>query len=352
MVPATGEANDMRTLSLMVVSATLAAAIPALSVEQTGRTAPLPKNERPGVWQPGDGGEQLPLWPASVPLATPDSGGRAEATGNGTGLVAGRLWHWASYVTRPTLTLYRPRAAASRAAMLVIPGGGFEVVATDLEGTEICDWMTRQGMACAMLKYRVPQAWPGGRRPARLLALEDAQRAMALLRADAAALGIDNHRIGAIGFSAGAYLVANLSNAEGLSYPPRDAIDRQPTRPDVAVMLYTARLWDGHRGPTTLDLAPWVTISAAAPPTLIIQAMNDPMDDVRHPIAYALGLKAAGVPVDLRLYAEGGHAFGLRATAAPVTTQWPGELRQWLRDHRFLAPEPTAAGTGQPPASR
>jgi acetyl esterase/lipase len=304
--------------------------------------APLPKNERVGVWQAPVSATQLPLWPASVALAKPDSGARPEGTGNGTGLVARRLWHWASYVTRPTLTLYRPKGRNTGAAMLVMPGGGFEVIATDLEGTEICDWLTRLGMTCAVLKYRVPQAWPGGTRPTRLLALEDAQRAMALLRAKAGTLGIDPHRIGAIGFSAGAYLVANLSNADALSYPPRDAIDRQPTRPDVAVMLYTARLWDDGHGPNNLVLQPWARISAKAPPTLIFQAMNDSIDDVRHPMAYALALSAAGVPVDLRLYAIGGHAFGLRPTAAPITRRWPADLLRWLSDRRFgVSPRPS-----------
>lgn len=101
--------------------------------------AVIPKMERPGVWQPADGGVQMPLWPASTPLAKPDSGDRPEGTGNGTGLVGGSKWHWASYVTRPTMTIYRAKGRNVGTAMLVLPGGGFEVIATDLEGTEICD---------------------------------------------------------------------------------------------------------------------------------------------------------------------------------------------------------------------
>ena len=317
----------------------LAGAAPA----RTGpaKPAPLPKNERVGIWQPIDGDEQIPLWSPDVGLAKPDSGDRPEATGNGTGLVAGRKWHWATYVTRPTMTLYRHKGHGNGAALLVLPGGGFEVVAMDLEGTEICDWAVRQGMTCAVLKYRTPQVWPvvDGRqqRPETLLALEDAQRAIGLLRQRAKTYGIDPHKIGVIGFSAGAYLAANMSNTEARSYPIADAADRQSPRPDFAVIAYTARMLDNSRGKNNLELRPWVTISAKAPPTMILHAMDDPMDDIRQPLAYALALNAAKVPVDMRVYAKGGHAFGLRPTADPITTQWPGQVRQWLQDIGMLA---------------
>jgi acetyl esterase/lipase len=296
----------------------------------------VPKVERQGVWQPTPGGTQVPLWPANVALAKPDSGDHPEATGNGSPLVGGRKWHWASYVTRPTMTVYPPKGTNTGAAMLVLPGGGFHAVAMDLEGTEICDWVVRQGMTCVVLKYRTPQVWPkvNGRsqRPKVLLALEDAQRAMGLLRQDAARYGIHPKKIGVIGFSAGAYLVANMSNTFERSYAPTDYADRQSPRPDFAIIAYTARLLDPGKGKRSLELAPWVKISAQAPPTLFIHAMDDPVDDIRHPLAYALALNDAGVPVDMRLYARGGHAFGMRPTADPVTTQWPEQVRQWLHD--------------------
>ncbi|MEH3040242.1 MAG: alpha/beta hydrolase [Sphingomonas paucimobilis] len=321
-----------RILALLPVALCLAASCRS--------EAPLPKNERVGAWQAPAGGIQIPLWPADVVLAKPDTGDRPEATGNGTGLVAGRKWHWASYVTRPTMTLFRPRGRNNGAAVLVLPGGGFEVVATDLEGTEICDWVVAQGMTCAMLKYRVPQSWPqvNGRqqRPKVLLALEDAQRAMGLLRADAKRLGIDPHKVGVIGFSAGAYLAANMSNSEARTYRSRDAADRQSPRPDFAVIAYTARMLDNSKGRNSLELRPWVTIDSKAPPTLLLHAMNDPMDAVRQPLAYALALSDAGVPVDMRFYAKGGHAFGMRATGDPVTREWPGQVAQWLRNLGML----------------
>jgi acetyl esterase/lipase len=254
--------------------------------------------------------------------------------------VGGRKWHWATYITRPTMTIYRPKGRNTGAAMLVIPGGGFYAVATDLEGTEVCDWVTRQGMTCAMLKYRTPQVWPRvdgkQQRPKVLLGLEDAQRAISLLRERAATYGIDPHRIGAIGFSAGAYLVINMSNTAERTYPLTDAADQHSPRPDFAVVAYNARVLDNSKGRNSLELKPWVEISRQAPPTLIIHAMNDPVDDVREPMAYALALNDAGVPVDMRLYAKGGHAFGMRPTADPITRRWPQHLEEWLRDMKVL----------------
>lgn len=300
----------------------------------------LPKNEQAGIWQPPPDGVQIPLWPASTPLAKPDSGDRPEGTGNGTGLAGGRKWHWASYVTRPTMTLYRPKGGSGGGAMLVLPGGGFEVIATDLEGTEICDWVVQQGMTCAVLKYRVPQKWPQVKgeqqRPKILLGLEDAQRAMGLLRQQASSYGIDPRKIGVIGFSAGAYLAANMSNTEERTYPLADAADRQSPRPDFAIIAYTARMLDDSKGRNSLELKPWVTISPKAPPTLILHAMNDPTDRIRQPMAYALALSDAGVPVDMRLYAKGGHAFGMRETADPITREWPGQVKQWLHNIGML----------------
>ena len=153
-------------------------------------------------------------------------------------------------------------------------------------------------------------------------------------------MDLDPHKIGVIGFSAGAYLAANMSNTDTRTYPPADAADRESPRPDFAIMAYTGRLLDTTKPKTDLGLAPWVQISPKAPPTLLIHAMNDPVDDVWHAMAYALALNDVGVPVDMRLYAKGGHAYGLRPTADPVTTQWPGQVTQWLRDIGMLGSAP------------
>jgi len=325
--------------------------VPAVDVvqadgEQAGEinnsSESIEKTSRQTVWQPTSGGVQIPLWPEATELAKPDTSDHPEETGNGSSLVAGREWHWAGYVSRPTMTIYRPKEQGSGTTMVVLPGGGFAAVAMDLEGTEICDWVVRQGMTCVILKYRAPQEWPKveetglRRRPEVLLALQDAQRAMGLLRQRASSYGIDPSKIGVIGFSAGAYLAADMSNTEQRTYTPTDNADRQPSRPDFAILAYTGRLWDTSNAKTDLRLAPWVQISAKAPPTLLIHAMNDPVDDVRHAMAYALALGEAGVPVDVRIYANGGHAFGMRPTDDPITTQWPGQVEQWLHNIGML----------------
>ena len=219
----------------------------------------------------------------------------------------------------------------------MLPGGGYAAVAMDLEGTEICDWVTKQAMTCVLLKYRVPQAWRHGddrveAAPEVQLPLQDAQRAIGLLRHRASSHGIDPHRIGVLGFSAGGHLAAAVSNAERRTYEPVDAADRESSRPDFAVLLYPGHLRDETSPAQSLRLSSWVEISANAPPTLLIHAMDDPTDDVRHSMAYGLALRDAGVPVDMRFYARGGHAFGLRPTPAPITTEWPGQVLQWLRN--------------------
>lgn len=299
------------------------------------------KVEQPGEWQPGHEGRQIPLWPETHAVQAPETGGRREHVGTGSPLVAGELWHWATYISRPTMTIYEPVARRTGAAMVVLPGGGYAAVAMDLEGTEICDWVTAQGITCAVLKYRVPQAWPrtaagGLRPPLRQLPLQDAQRAIGLLRAGAARYGLDPRRIGVIGFSAGGHLAAAVSNAERRQYVALDSADRVSSIPDFAILLYPGRLWDSGSRRTGLPLASWVTISRNAPPTLLIHAMNDPVDDVRHSAAYGLALQAVGVPVDMRFYAEGCHAFGIRPTSDPITTEWPDEVVRWLQHRGML----------------
>jgi len=308
----------------------------AFGVSCAGASTEIKKVSRPMVWEPGAEGKQVPLWPEGLAIQKPESD-KPEEVGNGSRLVAGRPWTWASNVSRPTMTIYPPKGQNARAAVLVLPGGGYAAVAMDLEGTEICDWITQKGMTCIVLKYRVPQAWRHGEdhveeAPKVQLPLQDAQRAIGLLRHRASSFGIDPHKIGVIGFSAGGHLAAAVSNAGTRTYEPVDAADREPSRPDFAILLYPGHLWDERSPKPALELSPWVEISAKAPPTLLIHAMNDPTDDVRHSMAYGLALNDAGVPVDMRLYAKGGHAFGMRPASAPITTEWPQLVVTWLRN--------------------
>jgi len=299
------------------------------------------KIEVPKVWQPGPDGNQVPLWPESLAIQAPETDNMPETVGNGSKLIAGRTWNFATYVSRPTMTIYQPKGQNTRAAILVLPGGGYKAVAMDLEGTEICDWITTQGITCILLKYRVPQAWRWnekkvGQRPEVLLALDDVQRAMGLLRHRASSYDIDPNKLGVIGFSAGGHLAAEVSNAHERAYDPVDAADRESSLPDFAILQYPGRLWDKSSPKTSLNLAPWVDISAKAPPTLLVHAMNDPVDDIRHSMAYGLALNDVGVPVDMRFYAKGCHAFGLRPTSDPITMEWPGLVMKWLQNINVL----------------
>ena len=322
----------MQTIRFALTSILLAFGAGTAAAQQ------IKKVSRPMVWKPGPEGSQVPLWPEGLAIQKPDTV-KPEEVGNGSRLVAGRPWHWASYVTRPTMTIYKPKGRNTRAAILVLPGGGYRAVAMDLEGTEICDWITKQGVTCIVLKYRVPQVWHhdrGEKAPKVQLPLQDAQRAIGLLRHRASSYDIDPHKIGVIGFSAGGHLAAAVSNSDKLKYKAVDEADRERLRPDFAIILYPGHLWDGASPKTSLKLSPWVEIRADAPPTLLIHSMNDPTDDVRHSLAYGLALHDVGVKVEMHLYARGGHAFGMRPTSDPITTEWPTLVKKWLNTIKVL----------------
>ena len=301
------------------------------SVAVTGTENLVNQQDRP--WQPKAPAVQLPIWPEGLPIAPPATPGQEGfGFGFGKGKIADRLVTIVEHVSRSSMTIYRSKGKNTGAAVLVFPGGGYQVLAIDLEGTEACDWLTAKGITCVVLKYRVPGSGPYWaedcncrRTPAVPMALQDAQRAMGLLRERAVELGIDPHKIGVLGFSAGGRMVADISNHPTRSYPLIDAADRQSSRPDFAMALYPGHL---YRKPG-LTLDPGVRIAADCPPSLIIQAENDPTDDIRESLTYYLALQQADIPVEMHLYAKGGHAFGVRKTPEPIT-QWPTLAEKWM----------------------
>ena len=285
--------------------------------------------------QPPNRPTTIALWPKDLAIARPEVTGPETVTvGTGAG-IAGRPVTAISNVTRPTMAVYRANGRNTGAALLVFPGGGYQILAIDLEGTEVCDWATARGITCAVLKYRVPWTGPHWdetckcqKAPAVPMALQDAQRAMAILRSRGHEFGIDPHKIGVVGFSAGGHLVEAVTNADELSYRPVDALDRQDTRPDFGVALYPGHIWAGEG----FQPEPFDHFSSKAPPTMIVAAEDDPVDDVRNSITYFLALREAKVPAEMHLYAHGGHAFGLRPTEQPIT-HWPDLMWNWL--HRI-----------------
>ena len=288
--------------------------------------------EEAGVWQPATGHLQVPLWPEKVPDAQAMPGPETEALRTDH-LVAGRPWMAVTNVSRPTLTVYAPTVKNTGAAVVVFPGGGFQVLAIDLEGTEICDWLTSRGITCVLLKYRVPSTPYDWRRKTypddfalSIPSLQDAQRAIRLVRFHAAEWHVDPHRIGVIGFSAGGFLVAETStDFRRRLYQPVDAADRQSDRPDFAMAIYP-----GHIALDDGRLNPNLPVSSETPPTFLVQAEDDYTDGVRQSLVYYAALAKAGVPAELHLYAHGGHAFGLRRTTRPIT-HWTDLADAWMR---------------------
>ncbi len=282
------------------------------------------------AWQPSPGHTQLPIWPGLIPDARPLKGPEMSATVvDATGkprAVGGRPWVYVDRVSQPTMTVYSPRGNNTGAAVIVFPGGGYNVLAIDLEGTEICDWLTSKGITCVLLKYRVPCVKTGPYRDC-LTALQDAQRTVGLVRFRAAQWHIDPHKIGVIGFSAGGHMVAAIStHFEKRLYPTVDAADKESCRPDFAIALYPGHLAVPER---KFALNPDIRVTRRTPPTFLLQSEDDPVDPVENSLVYHAALRKAGVPVEIHLYVRGGHAFGLRRTNS-VITEWPQLVERWL----------------------
>ena len=292
-------------------------------------------------WSPSAGHTEIPLWPGAVPDARPTTASELIATAPNT--VAGKPWMYIQNVTRPTLTVYSLASANTGAAVVVFPGGGYQILAIDLEGTEVCDWLTSRGITCVLLKYRVPHSGPSWQRDCNCMinpkpapALEDAQRAMGLVRQHAAEWHIDPHKIGVLGFSAGGHLVAAISNSfQRRLYRTVDAADTESCRPDFAVALYPGHLWMPAGGQYAFN--PDIHVTKATPPTFLVQAETDSVDNVNQALVYYVALKDAGVATEMHLYTNGGHAFGLRGTNDPIT-QWPQLVERWLRTIGVLQP--------------
>lgn len=304
-----------------------------IALGASAQAASAPGTIHVGVWQPPAGLVQQPLWPGTPPDA--EAGPHAQEhseTAINPKRFAARPVTGVYNVSIPTLTVFPPRGKPNGAAVLVFPGGGFQQLAIDLEGSEACDWLRARGLACILVKYRVPNsnhhydaACDCGVTPKHLLALEDAQRAIRLVRARARSLHVDPRRIGVMGFSAGGYLVAQTSTIAARAYAPVDAVDRLSSRPDFAIALYP-----GHLCRDGVSLEPGITVTKATPPTFLVQAWDDPTDPICNSTQYARALAEAGVPAEVHLFATGGHAFGFRPTGTPVD-RWPMLLESWLK---------------------
>jgi acetyl esterase/lipase len=282
-------------------------------------------------WQPASGHTQIPLWPGKPPNLRSGVGAESVhyAMDAGTGnkkLIGGELYSYIENVTQPTITIYSPTKRNTGAAVIVYPGGGFNVLAMDIEGTEVCDWLTSNGISCVLLKYRVPCEHVGPYRECPQ-AHQDAQRAMSIVRSRAGEWHIDPHKIGVMGFSAGAHMAIMSSTRLNRLYAAVDNADRVSSRPDFALVLYPGRM--AYRR-TNFAPNPDIRVTERTPPTFLVHAYDDDMNPVENSLLYAAALRKAGVAAEIHVYAKGGHAFGLRRTGLSASG-WPQLAEAWLK---------------------
>jgi acetyl esterase/lipase len=274
--------------------------------------------------RPAVASETLALWPKVVPEHEVQIATDGETSNISPRLVAGKPITRLGNVKNPSITIYKPDPAKDTgAAVVVCPGGGYGILAIDLEGTEVCQWLNSIGITGVLLKYRVPPR--KGKEPY-TAPLQDVQRALGLVRYHASQWKIDPHRMGIIGFSAGGDLAALASTRfEQRTYPPVDGADQASCRPDFALLIYPGRLVL-KEGP---KLAPELVVTTNTPPTFLIQTEDDPIH-VENSLFYFLALKQAKVPAEMHIFTTGGHGYGLRESGMAVS-HWPVEAEDWLR---------------------
>lgn len=267
--------------------------------------------------------DEIRLWPNAAPGEKDKLGPEQDMTKPNEGLVAGKRVIRLGNVSDPTLTYYpAPAANDTGCAVLVCPGGAYHILAMDLEGTEVCEWLNSIGVTGILLKYRVPARKD---QPRYAAPLQDAQRALSVVRSRAGE-GRMKH-LGILGFSAGGHLAAVTSSQyDKRTYETIDEADRQSCRPDFTVLIYPAYLTDKNE-PT--KLAPELSITPKTPPTFLLQTQDDGVG-VWNAMGYGLALERTKVPFEMHIYPKGGHGYGLRPTERAVTL-WPKQVEVWIK---------------------
>lgn len=295
---------------------------------------------------PGDPVEVLPLWPG-----TPPGGEGVSLT---LQIVERALpsdpFHdrYATRIAQPVLFVFRPQKPDG-SALLIVPGGSYRFVVLDIEGFETARRAAASGVTAFVLRYRLPGEGWANRAD---LPLQDAQRAMRLLRGRAAEFGLDPARIGAIGFSAGGHVVASLLTRDSDAvYAPVDALDAVRARPDFAGLVYpvismlSPAAHSGSRfyllGPNPgaaqlLAASPERHVPAGLPPTFLALAADDPVVDPLNSLQFFSALRAVHVPAELHVFEEGGHGFGIRLVEDKPAAAWPGLFLRWAARHGMV----------------
>ncbi len=230
-------------------------------------------------------------------------------------------------VTRPTMTVHQP-AKPNGTAVVILPGGGFSRVVPDLEGTEAADWLNRHGVTAFVLSYRTTaDKTPGWIKP-----LQDAQRALALIRSQADRWGLQKDRLGIVGFSAGGQVAARLLGDAGRkTYDRIDATDDTAHRPDFAILIYPWNMYDAQQD----SLIAGVQIPKTCPPTYLVHTDDDRSSSLGAVLFYA-ALKKQAIPAELHVYGNGGHGYGLRPVKGSEISTWPTHAAHWLGTRGLL----------------
>jgi acetyl esterase/lipase len=292
---------------------------------------------------PDDPTEILPLWPGLPPGAP----ARLPAEEYVERAKPGELHdRYAAQIARPTISVFRP-ARPNGNAVLLAPGGAYIRVVSDKEGYDSARWFVARGITAFVLRYRLPG---GGWTRASDVPLQDAQRAVRLIRSKARDFAIDPERLGMIGFSAGGHVAASLAvHHDAPVYDPVDAADRLSARPQVMGLLYPVIQMGTHahlgsrdeligKMPTAAAIAaysPDLHVRADTPPTLIAHAADDPAVPLENSLAMSAALRAASVPTELHIFEKGGHGFGLRLPETATANAWPGLFLAFARNHGF-----------------
>jgi acetyl esterase/lipase len=268
------------------------------------------------------------LWLNSPPGETKQLPPEKDTTTPDSEKVAGRRLIRLGNVSHPTATVFpAPKDKATGASVIVCPGGGHYILAWDLEGTEVATWLNSIGVTAVVLKYRVPardkeKRW--------MAAVQDAQRCVSLVRAKADEFEIDPERIGILGFSAGGETAALTALFSEQQYAQVDSYDRFSQRPNFAALIYPGGLTNKDHS----SLRDYIPVTKEAPPMFFAHAQEDGVR-VENSIHLFLALRQLEIPAEMHIYSEGGHGYGLRETAQPVTT-WHHRCAAWMRASGFL----------------
>jgi acetyl esterase/lipase len=282
------------------------------------------------------GADPIKLWPGKAPGETKDVGPETTAepkTPNDVKRVAN--------VSEPTITIYPPpKDKNTGAAVVVAPGGGYSILAIEHEGTRVCEWLNSIGVTGVLLKYRVPKR--SGQTPDNLAMVQDAQRAVTLVRSMQADLGVDPLRVGMLGFSAGGHLTACTALTKKRMYDKVDKADETYSHePNFAVLVYPAYLTDKDG-----KLKAEFEVKADSPPMFFAHSSDDPVTSEGSVALYA-ALTRNKVPAELHLYATGGHGYGMKKGANPCST-WPARAGDWMKARGLLdAAKPDTGNPGK-----